>query len=143
MEYTDEFKRYIEVLVDFCKHETGHGEYESSLIFMKDSDDDDIDGAHTKMSIVINPVYMYFTIRVYPDCFSHYENKDYEKVGGYVLHEVCHLLTRPIEELFWWDVSASQSKQFSDIIERQVQRIANAIMPGLGDEWYLPEVMQS
>lgn len=137
--YTPEFKRYISDLGGYCRDETFHGEYRIDYEFKETVIEGDNPGTTTKMDINVNHVYLYAVIRVYPDCMEEYKAGNFKRIGRYMLHELCHIFTKPIEDLFWWDVAPSQEKLYTQTCERQVERISHVIDFLLPNDWYLPE----
>ena len=78
---------------------------------------------------------------MYPALFESYQGKDYKQVGKDILHEICHLFVEPVAHLFMWDACVSQQAGYAEVIERQTQRIANAIFELLPEGWYQPELL--
>lgn len=137
--YNEEFKEYISSLGKYCRDYTFHGEYRLDFKFMEEPDRDDADGISTKFDIKVDHVYLYAVIRVYPDIFEEFKAGNFSRIGAFMLHEICHMFTRPIEDLFWWDVCSSQEKLYTQTCERQVERISHAILVNMNENWYLPE----
>lgn len=140
---TEEFKDYIRRLAQYCCDKTHHSEYRLSFGWMTENHKDDNEHSSVKMDIKIDSVYLNCTIRVYPQVFLHWEDKEYGMIADYVLHEVSHLFIDPVSKLFMWDVPSSQREFTQDTIERQTQRITNVLMGALPDGWYTPEHMKS
>jgi hypothetical protein len=65
-----------------------------------------------------------------------WENKDYKELVNSVLHETCHLFLEPVADIFMWDAAPSQKGMYRDTIERQTQRIANALYYSFKKDWW-------
>ena len=135
------FREYITALGRVCRTETFHGEYSAKYEFMAEPSKDDNENSSVRMDVLIDHVYLWYKIRVYPDVFYLYQQGDFKSIAAAVMHETCHLFTEPIAKLFMWDASASQVEHYRDTIERQTERICNAVMYAMPKEWYMPDAI--
>lgn len=132
----ERFRTYAADVIRYCLGETFHNEYTFEVGISKTPKPGDADVA---ADIDMNSVYLWARVTLYPELFQNYKDKKFRRVGEALLHEVCHLFIDPVSRLFMWDACPSQKNGFHDTIERQTQRIANAIWDLLPNEWYLPE----
>jgi hypothetical protein len=86
-------------------------------------------------------VYLQIALSVYPALVQRWRDRKYETCGGVILHELCHGFIKPIQALWQWDDCQSQKKANQEVIERQTQRIANAIADVLPENWFEPAVV--
>jgi hypothetical protein len=140
--YPEEFKSHIINLVKYVLSAVNHTEWDSSIEFVQK--DYEADGDRVAfMRIWCDDVYLNFDMQVTTSVFRMWKDGDYSKIGGYVCHEVCHLLTQPLKELLMADAAPSQKQHFMEVVERQTQRIANVLRRLLPDEWYMPEILKA
>jgi len=137
--FSNPCKEYIRGLVRYCRDITGHTEYEITLSFEEESSKNDGSSFWTPYAAInVNHVYLLADIEFYPLMAKDWNKKNHREMGQNVLHEICHLFLEPVTDLFMWDVPASQEKFARDTVERQTQRIRNAIMLNMPDQWYEP-----
>lgn len=137
--YTDAFKKYIQDMGYICRQNTFLGEYAIDYIFCDENEDENEDVENTVfMTINVNTVYLYATIRIYPICMDKFKNKQYKKIGDCLLHEFCHILLEPIIHEIRGMLSNNAVSALSDAVERQTQRICNSIGGGFPDDWCTP-----
>lgn len=134
------YQTYMVKLAQYCRDECFFGEYYQSIRF-KDKDRTDDDGSMfgtTLLDIDIDEVYLQMLINVYPAMRGYYDSGDFKGCGKSMLHEICHVFIKPVTNLWDWDDSASQRSEHTNIIERQTQRICNALHASFPKGWYLP-----
>lgn len=137
--YTDAFKEYIYNVGLYCKQGTFHGEYEAKYIFMEEPFEEDSRDEATYMTIRTDSVYLNVTIRIYPECMEKYKKKDYRFLGETMLHEWCHVFLEPVIHDVRGILLDSMIRHILDnTLERQTQRVCNAIACGFPSTWYLP-----
>lgn len=137
--YTEAFKKYIQDMGFICRRTTFNGEYDIAYIFCDEEHEDESDSDTTTfMTININPVYLYATIRIYPICMDKFREKRYRVLGESLLHEHCHILLEPLIHEIRGLLSSNAVSALSDTAERQTQRICNSIDGGLPEDWYTP-----
>lgn len=140
---TPEVKKYREYmlkLAQYCRDECFFGEY-LQLVRFKDKprkDDSKDTFGVTMLDIDVDEVYLQMVINVYPVMYEYYEDGDFKTCGKSMLHEICHTFIKPVTNLWDWDDSASQRAPHSNVIERQTQRITNALFAAFPKGWYLP-----
>jgi hypothetical protein len=134
-----DFTEYVLKLATICKMAILHGEYNVSVKVMDEPCEGNEDDTCTHMDVHIDDVYLWMRIRVYPEMLAFWKVGDYWQIADSMMHELCHLFIKPVETWFMWDVSSSQRDHVIETIERQTQRITNAMMKSLGNTWYLPE----
>ena len=99
---------------------------------------EDNDGAFADIKIDI--VYLVTNIRVYPVLKKLYEEKKYFQVFNYLVHELCHILTEPInQELSKYLVKGEDNTLLIDTTERQTQRVTIAIARNVKESVWSPE----
>ncbi len=135
---TADFKKYVKALAKACKEETYHAEYTLRFEWEAEPDSEDCDSAASYLQVQMNTTYLWAQIHVYPAFFRQYVRKDFEGCGRDMLHEICHLFIEPVSDLFVWDASPSQSERFSEVIERQTQRICHTVFDLMPKNWYTP-----
>lgn len=133
------FREYVTALGGFCRKETFHGEYSARFQFMAEPHADDNETSGVRMDVFIDSVYLWYRVRIYPEVFDLYKDRDFKSIGVAMMHETCHLFLEPVAKLFMWDACASQEGHYRDTIERQTERICNTISYTLADGWYLPD----
>jgi hypothetical protein len=79
---------------------------------------------------------------VYPEVFRLWKRKDYSRVGEIVMHEMCHILFAPVQELYEGDVRESQRRYYRETLERQVERTTQTVVELLPDGWANPSVVR-
>jgi hypothetical protein len=77
-------------------------------------------------------------VTIYPNLYHIYKDSR-PQVAGALLHEICHLLTAPLQALALKNIRPSEDKDVQDVVERQTERIKNAIESALPDNWWKPE----
>jgi hypothetical protein len=139
--YPKPFKEHIERLAKYCLETTAHGEYELKIHYAQEAHKDDTDVSETKAEVALSCSYLWVSITVFPCLLTHWRAGEYREIGRNLLHEVCHLLTEPISDLFMADAAASQRSHFTSVIERQTCRVANALDRLMPEGWHLPNPM--
>lgn len=138
--YPETFKSYIENLGFICRRATFHGEYDVNYIFCEDDLETDSEASTvTYMTIHINSVYLYATVRIYPSCLEKYQQKRFDQLGEFMLHEFCHMFTEPLIEQMRQVLSENTVSSFQHTVERQTQRICNSVVAGFPDNWFMPK----
>jgi hypothetical protein len=129
------FQRHVRRLVERLRHDFFLGEYAYSLEFTDavDSAPGYIEGA----SIVIDPTYLEFKIRIRPLILDYWKAGNHSAIGRVLAHEMAHVITQPLYLLARHE--SRQAQDLEEIRERQTQRVANAILDKMPSGWYLPE----
>lgn len=142
-QYTEEFKEYTRALVDACRDVTKACEYNTFIHWDKFPDDKSDDETETIASVSIDDVYLNLRITIYPMLLSKFIEREFEDMGRIILHEFCHHFFAPVQKLYEWDVSKSQWDGHRRILERQVQRVTNALFALMKDNWWTYEVLST
>jgi len=137
--YPEDFKTHVIRILKDCLAITNHSEYALKIEWNLNNECDNTEDQALQASIFIDHVYLFVKVSVYPELLYAWKNKDYYHIADTLLHEVCHLFIEPVWKLFSWDICVSQKRQYTEVLERQTQRITNAILEISGDEWFLPE----
>lgn len=134
------YHEYIIGLAQFCRDECFFGEYYQTLRFKDKHRKDDSHSTFgtTLLDIEIDEVYLQMLINVYPTMYDYYMKGAFKECGKSMLHEICHVFIKPVTNLWDWDDSTSQRAEHSNVIERQTQRITNALHAALPKGWYMP-----
>jgi len=133
--YPEQLKIFIKNLIKICRDEILHDEYNITIAYSKVPHSEDGRWT-TTFTVDINHIYLWAKVTVYPATLEDWNNKEYKKISGYILHEICHLFLHPVSHLFMWDASASQKEHFKEVIERQTQRICNSILRSWPEDWW-------
>lgn len=100
----------------------------------------DNDGAFAEIKTDV--VYLNANIRIYPVSKKLYEQKKYFQVFSHLVHELCHILTEPMNlELSKYVVKGEDNTLLIDITERQTQRITIAFVRNVDEGMWNPEFM--
>ncbi len=135
-----QYEDYILGLAQYCRDECFFGEYYQLVRFKDKNRKDDQSGTFgtALLDIDIDEVYLQMMINVYPSMRGYYDSGKFKECGKSMLHEICHVFIKPVTNLWDWDDSASQRAEHSNVIERQTQRITNALHAAFPRGWYLP-----
>jgi hypothetical protein len=141
MRYPKEFVTYLEGLVAYLTVLIKAEEYYYVLRCNSEDHEDDstLGGSHVSAQIDVDSAYLHFVLNVYPDLYDTWKSGKHERVAFYILHEMCHILVDPLARFMRADAAPSQNREITDTVERQTQRIANAIMAALPRGWWKPE----
>jgi hypothetical protein len=112
----------------YLKRQIYHGEYETRLEFLHKPIQPDGPDRITHADITVDNVYLVFACRLAPVMYEKWREKEYQAIGQIVLHQVCHLLTDPLNQLAKSDAAPSTLEYIQQINERQTQRICNVIL---------------
>lgn len=134
------YQEYIVKLAGYCRDMCFFGEYNQTIRFREKARKDDGNSTFgtTLLDIDIDEVYLQMMINVYPTMRGYYNGGHFKECGKAMLHEICHVFIKPVTNLWDWDDSASQREEHSNVIERQTQRICNALHGVFPKGWYLP-----
>jgi len=136
-EYTD----YIARVIWYLRREILHGEYGMTVRYVASLASED--HTTTTAEIHIDPVYLNFKLVLSDFVLDLWKKKSYQKIGGILAHELCHLLTQPMKMLAVADAAPSQEKGIGEVNERQTQRVANVLDSLLPAKWYEPETLKT
>lgn len=125
------YKAHLEKLIEVVKKEMFLHEYSHSVVF---------DYCHMPENVMakieVDPTYLNFTICFSPEVRKYFKNGLSWELAEIVVHELCHVLTKPLFllcENFW---SADTRKYFDQVDERQTQRMAIIILNKLSPTVY-------
>lgn len=130
MKYEQKFKDFVEKWIAEYIYDVFAEEYNHRIIWEEnDKIRDDKDENLTDASAMINDTYLYFIIKIYPALQEEWMSGNYSAVKYALLHEVCHLFTRPLVELSLnlLNGKLETPQNINRVEERQTQRITNSI----------------
>lgn len=138
------YREYVRELVQQLRRVIFHGEYAFKVVYFKKplEGTKNADGERFDVvaSICIDPIYLNFTLNMYPTCEKWWKQKEYKKLAETLVHEISHLITEP-QFNFAWNLTRAglEEQDAKDIRERQTQRVANIICHLLPDGYWLPK----
>lgn len=129
MKYDEKFKKFIIELVEEYRSDVFAGEYSYTIIW-EDKDVDAGNGEIYGASIEIEATYLRFKLTIYPNLQRDWKNKEYNQLKRDIMHEMCHLLTEPLENCCHSLLKGCLETEgaIKEKNERQTQRIANSLM---------------
>lgn len=131
-----EFKEYVIKILNSMKDYMYLSEYTLDIEFPEE----DYDGAFAEIKTDV--IYLNANIRVYPVTKTMYKQKKYFQVFSHLVHELCHILTEPMNlELSKYVIKGEDNTLLIDITERQTQRITIAIVRNAHKYIWNPEFM--
>lgn len=136
------FQEYVRALVYYCRKACIMDEYALRITFADkdcDRDDDSCGFGIIVLSIEIDDVYLQALITIYPEMFRLFEAGDFNSCGKYMLHELCHIFIKPVSNLWDEDDNQKEHDAHMKVIERQTQRISNALYQALPNNWDYPD----
>lgn len=130
--------RYINNIVKDMQQRLGIKEYEIKTHFVET----DLAHGHTEIqaaSVLIDTVYLTAAIYIRPALRDDWEEENYKGVCNIITHELIHIYFEPIYNAFVEYIpGGTENKDMGDIMERQVQRTANAVQGILPKNYHMP-----
>lgn len=134
--YPKKFKDHVRRVCVALKTISFTGEYMMNLCWHDTPDEKDReDGEKGEVVASITPDFRYleFTIHIQPQLLEYWKDLQSgdEKIGRALLHEFCHMLIDPVWHFGSRGMSKERWDQYTDIRERQTQRVAYALFDHL------------
>ena len=146
--HSPEARKYISGVAGFCREVTGQSQYELLFAFEEKvaSGDREIDFsttagckyAYTSAECGFDCTYLTAAITIYPCLGMLYNEGRYEELAKNILHEICHGLFAPVQEIYRWNECASEKDGNQKVVERQVVTIERVISNLLPPNWFDP-----
>lgn len=136
-----EYKSYINRLVEVFRAAVWAGEYRLNVHHTDnvkidyDLADDDV----VRAAVTIDPAYLNVNLTISESVYNDWKAGNYEPIAETLCHEFCHILVCPLQALARIDIPPSREREVREVVERQTQRITNAIFPLVPQEKWMPE----
>ncbi|KKK72983.1 hypothetical protein LCGC14_2898420 [marine sediment metagenome] len=116
------FKQFVKETLEYYLTETHTTEYTYTIKYIKTDEDSRL------ATISIDGTYLNFEIFIYPYLKRTYD-KDPREAKETICHEVCHLLTDPLNDIICrlQEGKFITQEEVESVHERQTQRICNSI----------------
>jgi hypothetical protein len=134
--YPKDFKQYVNDLITYCRNETCHGIYHYKIEWHTEHLDAD---PCINAQVWIDHVYLAFEIKIGPNIFEMWKNKNYKEMGRVMMHEVCHLFFHQLAKVGKDSADTLRHEAIDEIKERQTQTLSVVIASLLPKNWFTPD----
>ena len=136
---TKDFKLYVSKCAEFCRDNAFLGMNRIDFKFSQVQSDMDSDEGECAFDVVVSEEYYMAVITAYPIAYTTWLEGNYKRLGRMILHEICHILLKPMQEEMMMDAAPSQLRTLQKIVEKTTQHIAIAIDYHMPKNWWHPK----